>query len=59
MDEGLLFTHGVVWKAGMDHVIMHHISLEDAQGMCHSRPAVYVGERCVELLLEIGDRLQT
>lgn len=44
MDEGLLFTHGVVWKAGMDGVIMHHISVEDAQGMCHS-----VGDRRVEL----------
>lgn len=44
MDEGLLFTHGVVWKAGMDGVIMHHISVEDAQGMCHS-----VGGHRVEL----------
>lgn len=49
MDAGLLFTHGVVWKAGMGRVILHHISVVDAQGMCHSGLATYVGDRRVKL----------
>lgn len=49
MDEGLLFTHDVVWKAVMRSVILHHISLVNAQGMCHSGLAIYVGDSRVEL----------
>lgn len=41
MDEGLLFTHGVVWKAGMDRVIMHHIS-----GRCSGNVSLRTGCLC-------------
>lgn len=49
MDKGLLFTHGVVCKAGMGCVIMRRISGIDSQGMCHSGPATYVGDHRIEL----------